>query len=252
MNEQDRSILVFVGLLVALSAPFWLLEAIHPVALLPGLPSSALSAFMPAVTALILSWKRHGTSGAAALLWRAVDFARIRHLAWYAVILLTNPLIAIIAFFIERSNEAIPGPAPITFMAVALLLIFFIGALGEELGWSGYLTEPLVRRMGVWGAGLSLGVIWAVWHYIALLQAHRDMDWIGWWTLFTVSLRVIMVWLYLRCGASVAAVASFHAVSNLCWQLFPIHGSYYDPKVFGLVAMTVALVIAAFDRFRRA
>ena len=27
----------------------------------------------------------------------------------------------------------------------------------------------------------------------------------------------------------------FHAMINLCWQLFPIHGSYFDPRLNGLI-----------------
>jgi hypothetical protein len=30
---------------------------------------------------------------------------------------------------------------------------------------------------------------------------------------------------------------------NLCWQLFPINGSYYDPLVFGLITFGVAIII---------
>jgi hypothetical protein len=37
-----------------------------------------------------------------------------------------------------------------------------------------------------------------------------------------------MVWLYNNTRKSVFAVALFHAVSNVCWQSFPIHGSYFD------------------------
>ena len=73
------------------------------------------------------------------------------------------------------------------------------------------------------------------------------MEWITWWTLATVSLRVIMVWLYLHGGASVFAVALFHATSNLSWQLFPVHGSRYDPRIFGLVTLAFAIVMLGTD-----
>ncbi|MEV5502850.1 hypothetical protein AB0M50_46350 [Nonomuraea fuscirosea] len=37
-----------------------------------------------------------------------------------------------------------------------------------------------------------MGVVWAVWHWPALLQAHRAMSWIAWWSLATMAARVIM------------------------------------------------------------
>jgi hypothetical protein len=30
---------------------------------------------------------------------------------------------------------------------------------------------------------------------------------------------------------------------NLTWQLFPINGSYYDPRVTGLITAIVAVVV---------
>ena len=126
---------------------------------------------------------------------------------------------------------------------------FFIGALGEELGWSGYATEPLQQRWGTLPASLMLGAVRAVWHFVPLVQAHRTVEWIAWWSLDTVSLRMIMTWLYIHCGKSVFAAAVFHAMINLSWQLFPINGSFYDPRVFGLITLVCAIIIYAAQRF---
>jgi hypothetical protein len=38
--------------------------------------------------------------------------------------------------------------------------------------------------------------------------------------------------------------AFFHTMSNLTWQLFPIDGSFYDPRVTGpILALAAALVV---------
>ena len=50
--------------------------------------------------------------------------------------------------------------------AAVFVIIFVILAGVEETGWSGYATEPLQSRHGLLGAGLILGVVWAVWHII--------------------------------------------------------------------------------------
>jgi len=48
--------------------------------------------------------------------------------------------------------------------------------------------------------------------------------------------------LYNNTGKSVFAVVLFHAVSNVRWQSFPIHGSYLDPRIFGLIMLGMAAV----------
>jgi membrane protease YdiL (CAAX protease family) len=50
--------------------------------------------------------------------------------------------------------------------------------LGEELGWSGYAIDLLQARWGALGAGILLGSVWAVWHFVPLAQVHRSPGWI--------------------------------------------------------------------------
>ena len=86
-------------------------------------------------------------------------------------------------------------------------------------------------------------MVWAVWHYVPLLQVHRSLEFIAWWSLGTVAYRVIIVWLYNNTGKSVFVAALFHTMIDLTWQVFPINGSYYDPRVTGLITAIVALVV---------
>ena len=55
-------------------------------------------------------------------------------------------------------------------------------------------------------------------------------------------MRLVMVWLFNNTGGSVLGAAVFHAISNLCWQLFPVQGSWFDPRIHGLLMATVAVV----------
>ncbi len=54
-------------------------------------------------------------------------------------------------------------PAVWTF-APYLLLMVFLGGGQEELGWRGYILDPLEERLGPWLGNLVLAVVWAVWH----------------------------------------------------------------------------------------
>jgi membrane protease YdiL (CAAX protease family) len=253
VEENNKSLFLFFAQVFGLSIMFWGLGLLHPVELLPGLPISALGAFTPALSALLLIYKKDRLPGVFHLLRRSFDFHRIRNKGWLLIVLGINPIITICAYLRIRAMDlSMPKPAPLTFGILPLFLLFFIGALGEEIGWTGYATEPLQQRWGILTGSLFLGSIWAVWHYVPLLQAHRSWAWIAWWSLGTVSLRLIMGWLYVNTGQSVFGAALFHAMVNLCWQLFPVSGSFYDPAVFGLLTLIFAIVLLMADRRSRA
>jgi hypothetical protein len=140
----------------------------------------------------------------------------------------------------------VPVPAPQFdgLTTIVLFLVFFVAALGEELGWSGYAIDPMQARWGALTASIMLGLVWAALHYIPLLQVGRSAAWIAWWSLGTVAMRVVMVWLYNNTGRSVFAMTLFHAMANLAWQLFPVQGSYFDPRIHGLIFAVIAAVVA--------
>jgi membrane protease YdiL (CAAX protease family) len=252
VQNKHGFVFIFFVLVFVLSIPFWVLGMINPIQLLPGLPISALGVFTPALSALILVYKNERLSGVLQLLGRSFDFKRVQNKRWYLAFILINPVIAILAYGLMRAvGKSIPNPTLSLLAIFPMFVLFFISALGEEIGWTGYATEPLQRRWGIAIAGLALGSIWAIWHFIPLVQAHRSLDWIAWWSLGTISLRMIMVWLYFHAGKSVFAAAVFHAMINLCWQLFPNNGSYYDPRVFGLITFCLAIAIFTAQRLSR-
>ena len=239
-----RDILAFFGLTLALTIPFWNIGRASGNALMPGLPSAALAVICPATAALILSWHLTGVAGARALLMRTIDLGRVKPKAWWLVILLFSPAANVAAFFISRNlGTGIPNPQLDILPAAMLFAIFLMAAVTEELGWTGFALDPLQKRFGAIPAALLIGAVWAVWHYPALVQAHRSGAWIAWWTLGTISLRLFMVWLFNRTGGSVFAVVIVHATNNLCWQLFPIQGSWFDPRINGVIMGSVALII---------
>jgi membrane protease YdiL (CAAX protease family) len=151
-------------------------------------------------------------------------------------------------FILRLAGSGVPDPRFEILPTLVLSAVFLAGALAEELGWTGFALEPLQARLGWLGAALVIGVVWAVWHVPALLQAHRSLAWIGWWTLGTIATRVVMVWLYKGAGGSVFGVAVFHAAGNLCWQLFPVHGSWFDPRLNGLLMAGVGCAVALLGR----
>jgi len=74
-------------------------------------------------------------------------------------------------------------------------------ALGEELGWRGYLL-PKLLPLGQIPAMLISGVIWGIWHAPAILQGHNYPEnpvlGVGMMIVFTVLLGIIFSWLYIK------------------------------------------------------
>lgn len=245
--QRGRSPAVFFLLVFALSAPLWLVAPLAHVQMLPGLPMSAVMVVCPLVASLILVARERGTQGLKSHLGRALDFRRIESKAWYAPILLLMPATAALAYVTMRAL-GLPLPAPsLSFSTVpALFLLFFLAAVAEELGWSGYALDPLQNRWGALFASLILGLVWVAWHVVPLVQVGRAPGWIAWWSLAAVATRVLHTWLYNNTGKSVFGAALFHAMANVSWQMFPNHGSHYDPRITGiiLVIVTVSVTIA--------
>jgi membrane protease YdiL (CAAX protease family) len=239
-----KSALSYFALVYVLAIPFWALGALSKMQLLPALPISALGVLCPLTAASILLYRKNGWSAVVELLKRSFDFQRIRNKLWYLPTILLMPVAMLLSYLVMRlTGMKLPVPQISLTTTLALSVVFFIGGIAEELGWTGYAIDPLQERFGALRAALLLGAVWAVWHFIPLLSVPRSPVFIAWWTLGTISFRVIMTWLYNNTGKSVFSAVIFHAMINLTWQLFPINGSYYDPQVTSLIVAAAALIV---------
>ncbi|WP_204245430.1 CPBP family intramembrane glutamic endopeptidase [Methanosarcina horonobensis] len=69
----------------------------------------------------------------------------------------------------------------IPFLTIPILFAgFFIGAAGEELGWTGYAIDPMQKRWNALTTSIILGLMWSTWHYPSMIQQGRDLTWIAW------------------------------------------------------------------------
>ncbi len=95
-------------------------------------------------------------------------------------------------------------------------------ALGEEIGWRGFLVPELAKQISFTKLSLLTGVVWAAWHSPILLFADYNAGtnrWyaLGCFTVMVVSISFIMAWLTLKSG-SLWPAALFHASHNLFVQ----------------------------------
>jgi membrane protease YdiL (CAAX protease family) len=154
------------------------------------------------------------------------------------------PCVALVTYLIMLAAN-IPHPAPQFPLPASFVLLaaFLLAALGEEMGWSGYAIDPLQERWTAFKASLLLGVVWAAWHIIAMIQTGQSAPWIAWGCLDMVATRVIMVWIYDNTNRSVLAVVFFHAIANLTFKsVFP-GGSYASERIIAVILAIIAVIV---------
>src|SRR5215208_2413205 len=101
---------------------------------------------------------------------------------WYAVALLTAPLLSVATLFALSltSSEYLPTILTTSDKGALLLLGIvgtFVGGIFEELGWTGF-AIPTLQKQGhsVLSTGLIVGSLWGVWHFLVNVLASNSMS----------------------------------------------------------------------------
>ncbi|RPI23154.1 MAG: CPBP family intramembrane metalloprotease, partial [Chloroflexota bacterium] len=194
--SHEKIPLDFFALVFLISIPFWLFGGSR-LPLPVTLPVSALMVFNPLIAASILSYRRNGLSGVKELVKKAIDYKKIKKI-WYLPTLLLIPLIYALAYIVMRfAGLPLPAVPEIPLLAAPVFFIlYFITATGEELGWMGYAIQPMQNRWGALKASIILGLVWSIWHAIPDVQAQHSADWILWHRIYSVALRILIVWIF--------------------------------------------------------
>lgn len=108
------------------------------------------------------------------------------------------------------------------FTACIGIIISLSRALGEEIGWRGFLVPELAKVLPFHGVCLVSGIMWAAWHYPILLMADYNAGTPAWFglpcfTLMVIGSSYLAAWLRLRSG-SLWPAAILHASHNLFIQ----------------------------------
>lgn len=161
------------------------------------------------------------------------------------------------------------GLSPGVFIPLFFLVNGVIGlfgsmstALGEEIGWRGFLVPHLHNVTGYTYTSLISGMIWALWHYPLIIWGHYNGGAPIWYglTCFTVSVvsaSFIYTWFRLKSDSLWTGVM-LHASHNLFIQTFftPVTiitspKTHYFIDEFGAVLAVVSLFAAIYFWSRR-
>lgn len=225
-------------------------------------PVFLLGVSAPALVALALTAQAEGRTGVTRLL------ARIGHwqvgARWYAVAISYLAVIKLAAALVHRvvTDEWPPfGDTPAAIMALGIAVSTWAQA-GEEVGWRGYALPRLAQYVGLGGASLVLGVVWAVWHLplFVLSDSGSTGQSFPVYLLHVMALSVAFAFLYWKTDGSLLLVMLMHAAVNNTTGIVPAAiGGAITPIAFGgslvawaTVALSWAVAAPLLIRMRRA
>jgi uncharacterized protein len=250
--SANRSPLKFFLIIYGLSIPLWIIELFIDVKGLPlNIPiTDILAAFTPLIAATILVYKEAGKTGINRLFKSIFDFNKIKKKVWYIPIIFLPFLMYLLIF---SSIYLLKRPFSTTFQETllsifVLFIFFFLGAIAEEVGYTGYAIDPIQDRFGALKASILIGIPWAIWHYPSIIQQGHNTAWIAWGTLGTVAVRVIIVCIYNNTGKSLFACILFHTLLNLGRVLFPKDNTHnplvdYPDIHYSTIAVTAVIIV---------
>ncbi len=147
----------------------------------------------------------------------------------------------------------IPIQALVAIQLVSVLfapLINVIPAMGEELGWRGYL-QPKLLPLGQWRAMILTGIAWGLWHAPVILLGYNYPGYhpaaaLGLMVVFTTLASILIGWMTLASGTVwVAGIAHgfINGVAGLAALVYAA-GTTIDPAAVGLLGYTGWAVLA--------
>ena len=218
--RHTRSLVGFFGVTFALAWIAWLASA--RLGLLGGGFFATggllflLGVFAPGLVALGLTWHDEGRPGVVALLARVGRWAVEPR--WYVIALGYMAAIKLVAAVIARVITGTwPdfGETPWPSMIGGIVLSTWVQA-GEEVGWRGYALPRLWQHLGLGGAGIVLGVIWAIWHLPLFFIPGTGSDTQSFpiYLIIVTNISVALAWVYWKTEGSLLLVMLMHASVN--------------------------------------
>jgi len=144
---------------------------------------------------------------------------------------------------------------PIIFFILQVVLALVAGytinaifALGEELGWRGYLLKTLKNKK-LLPVSLLIGAVWGLWHFPLILIGHNypyhPIAGVGMMIIFCILLSPVMIYIVIK-SKSVITAAIFHGMNNAIGgitALYIVGGNDLINRLYGLVGFFTLLLV---------
>ena len=251
MNETNKNIFPYILLSYSIAWGAWGAGAMYE-----GLGGIALviGTFAPAVSAVVVSGLRGGRKGMA-LPIRGLARWRVGW-QWYAFSLLCTAAVVSLAIGIHNLyGGALEWPLGLQdawMVPVIMAYVFMFSALGEEIGWRGFMLPSLLKHYSPLKSSLVVALVWGAWHLPLFFIAGNFHSYIPIWLFMSQILpfSIIYTWMYLNTGGSVFIATLFHAASNATLGMLPVlpqqsEGSFQPLSISIVLLYVVATIVLA-------
>ncbi|BCZ44708.1 CAAX amino protease [Clostridium gelidum] len=131
---------------------------------------------------------------------------------------------------------------PLSLLACLIVILFFGGPLGEELGWRGFVLPKLQKKYTPLLSGIIAGVIWTCWHIPMFLFHIQGYDNFIVYLLQTISLSIIYTWLYNHVKGSLLIPILYHCIDDFIPSIcFPDFLNYFN--MYSIIYWTIQLTV---------
>lgn len=249
---SKRPRLKFFLIFYGLSIPLLIIERFVNIKGLP-LDIAAMvifAVFTPLTAACILVRKQEGKDAVKKLLQRIFDCPRIRKI-WYAPIIFL-PFIIYFLIYVVMQWMQLPRPINLYIPSQTmplLFVLFFLGAIAEEVGYMGYAVAPILQRWNALSTALLIGLPWALWHHTSIIKQRYHATGIAWATIGTIAIKVLIVRIYDHTKKSVFACIFFHTLFNLDRILLPKDATHNPLIDYPAVHYSIIAIIAVIVNF---
>ena len=127
------------------------------------------------------------------------------------------------------------------------LLGIIIGAVTEEIGWRSFFQPTLEQKHSVFVSSVMVGLIWGIWHIGHFMNGPIFM--LG-FLLFTISVSIIIVFLYKNTQYNIIISSLFHASINIGFTIYFTNG-FENVKFFFIISfvwLITAIIISVCGR----
>ncbi|MES9851061.1 MAG: type II CAAX endopeptidase family protein [Candidatus Thiodiazotropha sp. L084R] len=219
---------------------------------------------MPAIVAIGFIWLQPESGMKRDFTQRLLNIRLVRPVV-FLLSLSLMPLSVVLSILIslafDGSIEQFQVSEAFSFSSgfVPVLLLLFVAAVFEELGWRGYGFESLEKGRSFLAASLIFGVIWSLWHLPLLWVNHSYQYEIyqqsPWYAvnfyLGTAVLGVIISWVCHINQRSILVAILFHFIVNLSQEMLSMTQQTKSIQTFVLIGFAVVIVMNQWSLFRR-
>ena len=229
----DKGILAFFAITIVCSA---VMEAVIIVQKAMGL--AVFLMWLPALAAIVSGCisqiERNGTISCKMLLnrigFRKTSFRWIVYSCFIPLLYIGIPYIIFWIISPESLDLSATSVKQLIVMSLLGILVGVLTALGEEIGWRGYLVPALTERLGTTRALIVTSLFWGAWHLPILISGLYMPGTPIWYKVPAFLLMILPV------GIIYGIVA---IKTNSVWPVAVLHAAHntFDQTIFGPVTI---------------